>query len=187
MGFFLAGWIGFAQPLHADIYVYCDKSGVYYFTNSPNSPKYHLFCRELKGDKPAATLASSRYDDLITKASEAHGVSFCLLKAIIRAESGFNPKAVSPKGAMGLMQIMPETVKRLDVTDPFDPWENIMGGARYFKTMLERFGGTLRLAIAAYNAGPDVVDQYGGVPPYPETQKYVKQVLRFYNHYKKLR
>jgi soluble lytic murein transglycosylase len=187
VGFFLAGWLGLAPLLHADIYVYRDRNGICYFTNVPTSPKYHIYCRERKGNQRAGARVSSRYDDLITRASEVHGVSFCLLKAIIRAESGFNPNAVSPRGAMGLMQIMPKNAKRLDVSDPFDPWDNIMGGARYFKTMLKRYDGTLRLAIAAYNAGPDTVDQYRGVPPYPETRNYVKQVLRFYHYYKKTR
>lgn len=100
-----------------------------------------------------------------------------LVLRVIEAESGGNPRAVSPKGAMGLMQLMPETARALGVSDPFDPVQNIEGGVRYLSHLLQRFGGDLRLALAAYNAGPGRVQQYGGVPPFPETQRYLERIL----------
>ena len=170
--------------LYADIYMYRDQNGVLHFTNVPTSPKYQIYIRERRVRR-LKTNASRRYDHLIIRASEKHGVSFSLLKAIIKAESDFNPKAVSKRGAMGLMQIMPENVRLLHIKDPFDPWENIMGGTRYFKEMLRRYPGRLPLAIAAYNAGPQAVDRYNNIPPFPETRQYVKKVLRYYKAFKK--
>ena len=169
---------------YADIYMYRDQNGVLHFTNVPTSPKYQIYIRERRVRR-LKTNASRRYDHLIIRASEKHGVSFSLLKAIIKAESDFNPKAVSKRGAMGLMQIMPENVRLLHIKDPFDPWENIMGGTRYFKEMLRRYPGRLPLAIAAYNAGPQAVDRYNNIPPFPETRQYVKKVLRYYKAFKK--
>lgn len=106
-----------------------------------------------------------------------------LLKAIAKVESSFNPKAVSPKGALGLMQLMPTTAELVGVNDPFDPFENLRGGALYLKKLLEEFGD-LELALAAYNAGPEKVRAYGGIPPYPETRSYVKDVLYYYTLYR---
>jgi soluble lytic murein transglycosylase len=170
----------------ADIYRYIDESGVMHFTNTPTSStqKYQLFLRE----KPKINnrYSSKKYDDLITQAAERYGVSFPLLKAIIKAESDFNPKAVSSKGAKGLMQIMPENFKRLGIKDPFDPKENINAGTRYFKQLYERFNGKLALSLAAYNAGPKAVDQFKTIPPYEETEQYVERVLKFYYNYKNL-
>lgn len=181
----IAVWMFFstAPDVYADIYMYRDRNGVFHFTNAPTSPKYQLYIKEREREQ-FDTASTSSYDHLITQASTLHGVSFSLLKAVIKAESGFNPNAVSKKGAMGLMQIMPDNFKLLNVTDPFDPWENIMAGARYLKRMLDRYKGTLRLALAAYNAGPGAVDQYNGIPPYPETQHYIEQVLKYYHLFK---
>jgi len=122
---------------------------------------------------------SDRYDHYIEKASKIHGVSFPLIKAVIKAESNFNPHAVSRKGALGLMQIMPCNLRDFDISDPFDPWENILGGARYLRDMIRRYG-QVSLALAAYNAGPSTVDEYNDIPPYPETQDYVRRVMRYY-------
>jgi soluble lytic murein transglycosylase-like protein len=105
------------------------------------------------------------------------------VKAVIKAESRCDPTAVSPKGAMGLMQLMPSTVESMGVKDPFDPRENIEAGVRYLKWLLERFNGNIGLALAAYNAGPTRVKRFGRVPPYRETREYVKKVMRFYQDY----
>jgi soluble lytic murein transglycosylase-like protein len=178
----------FAPPALADIYRYIDENGVMHFTNAPTSSsnEFKLFIRE-RSKKPApAWYYSEKYDDLITQASERFGVSFPLLKAIIKAESDFDARAVSKKGAMGLMQIMPQNFKLLGLKDPFDPTQNINAGARYFKQLYERFKGKLALSLAAYNAGPTAVDRYKTIPPYEETEQYVKRVLKYYYNYKNL-
>jgi soluble lytic murein transglycosylase len=173
-------------PVEADIYRYIDEKGVMHFTNAPSSSiqKYRLYIKE----RPQVTqrYSSEKYDSLISDASERHGVSFPLLKAIIKAESDFDPHAVSKKGAKGLMQIMPENFKPLGIRDPFDPWQNINAGARYFKQMYDRFKGKLALSLAAYNAGPTAVDYYKTIPPYEETEEYVRRVLKYYYNYKNL-
>ena len=170
---------------YGDIYRYIDENGVMHFTNTPtaSNKNYKLFLRE----KPKVNLrySTKKYDDIIAKAARQYDVAFPLLKAIIKAESGFNPRAVSKKGAKGLMQIMPENFQLLGIKDPFDPSQNIHAGARYFKQMYDRFG-KLALSLAAYNAGPKAVEQYKTVPPYEETEEYVKRVLKFYHSYKNL-
>ncbi len=175
------------EPLQADIYFYTDKNGVRHFTNAPTSSKYKPYAREPRRRRPTTWRAynNKKYDNIITMASQNSGVSFPLIKAIIRAESGFNPRAVSKKGALGLMQLMPENVRLLRIRDPFDPWENIMGGTQFFKKQLRHYNGEVKLALAAYNAGPNAVDHYKGIPPYKETQNYVKKVIHFYKAYKK--
>lgn len=127
------------------------------------------------------TRAASRaapFLDLIRKYADQHGVDAQLVQRVIEAESGFDPACVSNKGAMGLMQLMPDTARDLGVADPFDPEQNIEGGTKYLAQMLERFQGDRRRALAAYNAGPTVVAEHGGIPPFPETRRFVAKVLR---------
>lgn len=126
-----------------------------------------------------ATLSQAPGDirDMIAAAASSAGVDSDLLEALVQAESDFNPKALSPKGAAGLTQLMPGTARALGVSDPFDPSQNLAGGAKYLAQMLRTFGGDERLALAAYNAGPGAVRKYGGVPPYEETRNYVDRIM----------
>ncbi|MFH1974767.1 MAG: lytic transglycosylase domain-containing protein [Pseudomonadota bacterium] len=171
-----------------DIYKYIDENGVIHFTNVPtdSSYQYSLFIKEMT-QKPTLTLSrysSNVFDEMITEASQKHGVSFPLLKAVIKVESDFNPRAVSRAGALGLMQIMPANAKAFRMRDPFDPRENILTGTKYFRGLLERFNGKLHLALAAYNAGPTVVDRYNRVPPIKETEDYVERVMKYFQLFK---
>lgn len=166
-----------------DIYRYVDRNGVIHFTNTPTSSKYQLYIRD-RGRVEKPEKDRERFDPVIQEASRRYGISFPLLKAMIQVESDYDLRAVSSKGAMGLMQIMPDTADLLDIRDPFDPRENIMGGTRYLKMMLERFNGELPLALAAYNAGPGSVDRYNRIPPYQETESYVKKILDHFNRFK---
>ncbi|WP_051617722.1 lytic transglycosylase domain-containing protein [Desulfofundulus thermocisternus] len=132
--------------------------------------------------KPAAAgsnerpSGAGRYDALFDRVAAKYGLEPALLKAVARVESSFNPHAVSPAGAVGLMQLMPATAAAMGVRNPLDPGENLEGGARYLKSLLEKFNGNVELALAAYNAGPGAVQRYGGIPPYRETQQYLQRV-----------
>lgn len=170
------------RPLFADVYMSIDSNGVIHFTDAPTASGYRLYIKE----RPQKSPSSEKYDHLINEASARVGLPFHLLKALIKVESDFDSQAVSRAGAMGLMQIMPENVKALKIKDPFNPRENIMGGAFYLKTLMERFEGKLPLALAAYNAGPSMVDQYSGVPPIKETREYVEKVMKYYYQYKNI-
>ncbi|RKX20380.1 MAG: lytic transglycosylase, partial [Candidatus Zixiibacteriota bacterium] len=142
----------------ADIYMYIDSSGVLHFSNVPTSSQYRLYIKE----RPERTIDggnSKNYDRIIKEAAKTYGLSEPLLKAIIKAESNFDPRAVSKKGAKGLMQIMPQNFTALNIRNPFNPRENIMGGAKYFKTLHTRYNGKIPLVLAAYNAGPNMVDK----------------------------
>jgi soluble lytic murein transglycosylase-like protein len=180
----------------AGIYKYVDERGVIHFTNCPRDPEFKLYIRDSKDDPslPGARPTtpsyavnikdSTSYDPLINEFCQKYGVDSALIKAIIRAESGFNPIAVSRKGARGLMQLMPETASRVNVSNPFNPRENIEGGVRHFKYLLSLFNNDLKLSLAAYNAGENLVTQLGDIPPYRETIDYVQKVLEFYRSYK---
>jgi Transglycosylase SLT domain len=122
------------------------------------------------------------YSDVISAAAKDTGLPENLIRDVIAEESNFNPRAISPKNAQGLMQLLPQTAARYSVANVFDPKQNIEAGARYLKDLLARYSGDLKLALAAYNAGPDVVDRYAGIPPFPETQKYVAHITASLAH-----
>src|SRR5213592_141788 len=153
------------------------------FTKTPTGPSYQrlaLTQATTPGSRQPSRVDHGAYSREIAEAAARHAVPERLIWAVIRAESGFDPRAVSRQGARGLMQLMPETAAMLGVRDAFNPRENIDAGVRHLRALIERFRNDLRLAIAAYNAGERAVAVYGGVPPYPETREYVTQVLRFY-------
>ncbi len=163
--------------LEAAMYSFVDQQGRLHFTNVPADPRY----KAVPGyDSVQTAAAQGRYGQLIRKAAKEYGLDPELIRAIIKIESSFNPYAVSEKGAMGLMQLMPETAKEMDVRSPFEAAENIMGGSRYLRKMLNLFDGDLRLGLAAYNAGPNKVRENGSVPKIPETERYVEKVIREY-------
>jgi soluble lytic murein transglycosylase-like protein len=177
-----------ATPSSAGIYRYIDERGVIHFTNCPRDAKFKLYIRESREDVGSGSSSfkgdSNQYDSLISEFSKKYRVDFALIKAMIRAESGFNPFAVSRKGAKGLMQLMPETASRMNVSNSFNPRENIEGGVRYFKYLLSLFKDDLRLSLAAYNAGENLVGELRSIPPYRETVDYVRKVLSYYQSYR---
>jgi soluble lytic murein transglycosylase-like protein len=182
--FFWVGIVVFAMPLssRADIYKYVDEKGVTHYTNLPTSPKFKLVLKEKRVQFDLGP-QFEKYDQLILKAAERYGVDYALVKAVIKAESNFNHLAVSRVGAKGLMQLMPTTASYLQVNDSFHPDDNIDGGVRYLRYLLNVYNGNLRLALAAYNAGEKAVYRYHGVPPYKETRTYVNRVLQYYQEY----
>jgi len=174
-----------ANIVHADIYKYVDEEGVLHLTNVPtdHKVKYVLILKE-KRILFNANIDVTKYDELITNAANKFKLDSALIKAIIKAESNFNHRAVSRVGAQGLMQLMPSTATALNVDDSFHPEKNIEGGARYMRYLINTYKGDLTLALAAYNAGEKAVAKYNyNVPPYRETQNYVKRVLSFYKSY----
>ena len=174
-----------ANVAHADIYKYLDKEGVLHLTNVPSdhNAKYVMILKE-KRILFQPNIDVNKYDDLITKAADKFKLDSALIKAVIKAESNFNHRAVSRVGAQGLMQLMPKTASDLKVEDSFHPEKNIEGGARYLRYLLNTYKGDLTLALAAYNAGEKAVAKYNyNVPPYRETQNYVKRVFSFYKSY----
>jgi len=176
----------FVFPLASfgDIYSYVDQIGVYHFTNVPVSPKYKFKFKEKIESKKFLNKNYLKYDDIISYTANKYGVDSALIKAIIRAESNFNHRAISPKGAQGLMQLMPDTAYKMDVIDPFNPVDNIEGGVRYIRYLLDLFNGDLSLALAAYNAGIKEVRRFNGIPPFRETREYIRKVLKFFRLYK---
>jgi soluble lytic murein transglycosylase-like protein len=172
-----------AQPAFGQIYTWRDDAGHLVLSNQPRTgavevPTYAVPGRSMMRTTTGPDKSSARvqYDDLIEHHAANHGLSADLVRAVIQAESGFNPHAVSPKGAIGLMQLMPVTARELGVTDPFRPDDNIRGGVLYLAQLMARFDQNLELALAAYNAGPGNVERYGAVPPFRETRAYVRKI-----------
>jgi len=172
--------ISFCTPALSDIYRYKDENGVWHFTNVKNDQRYRLYIRTPRMNSAGYI---SKYASIIDQASSHFGVAPLLIRAIIKTESDFDHRAVSHRGAKGLMQLMPKTAGDMEVRDPYDPEENIFGGTRYFSQLLARFKD-VKKALAAYNAGPDLVEKYQDVPPIPETRAFVDKVMRYYRHYK---
>jgi len=178
----LLATIVWAAPAGAETFKLTAPDGTVHFTNAPTDPQYQRMGVTSGTDAGWLRLPdgdTAPYLQEIRDAAERHGLPFKLVSAVIRAESGFNPRAVSPKGARGLMQLMPTTAATLGVRNSFDPRQNIEGGVRHLRSLIDRFIN-LPFALAAYNAGEKAVVQYGGIPPYPETQDYVTKVLYFY-------
>jgi len=177
-----------AVAAHPKIYTYVDADGQRHYTDVPDNNRYRLLVlspndRTVSGDRyDSALLAkASRYDSIIEKAAISASVEPNLLRAVIVVESGFNSRAVSKRGAMGLMQLMPATAMRFGVSNPYDPRENVHAGAQYLKFLIDRFGQDVRLALAAYNAGEHEFDRNGGqIPPFTETMAYVPRVMKIY-------
>lgn len=179
----------FSQELRAEIYSYVDSEGVIHFSNVPTSRKYRYIGPETSANFyiPFTSSETGNYDPIIQQASKIYNIRSELIKAVIHAESNFNPKAVSSAGACGLMQLMPDNIERFNVRNPFDPQENVMAGACYLRQLMDKYDSDLTLTLAAYNAGPGAVDQYQSIPPYPETENYVGKVLKYYNQFKSSR
>lgn len=196
----------------AEVYRFVDDQGVVHLTDSPTSRSYAKYRPTIHGSGKGISIITRRssilglgrreiryamsslrlpegrpepssYDALIERAALRHGVPAALVKAVVKTESNFQRHAVSRAGAQGLMQLMPQTAAELGIQNPFSPEENLHGGTRYLRTMIDRFGGDWKHALAAYNAGPGAVDQYGGIPPYRETREYVERVLHYYRRY----
>jgi soluble lytic murein transglycosylase-like protein len=203
--FALALVLWMAAPLaRAAVYTYTDREGVVHFTNNRDEAgarEYHPGDDLGFGGEPAKmkfantprmwapvevqNKKSSKYDDMIRRAANRYRLPVALVKAITAAESGFNPQAHSHAGACGLMQLMPATAAEMEVTDIYDPEQNVNGGARYLRYLINAFDGDVKLAVAAYNAGPNLVSKLGRVPNIPETKGYVKRVLSLYKGYRK--
>jgi len=169
-----------SSPSQGDVYRFKDSNGVWHFSDTRSDARYHLY---LKSRGLSGKQYLKEYDGIIQKAAEQFGVEVTLIKAIIKAESSFNPNAVSKSGAQGLMQLMPDTADDMKVGDPFDPEENILGGTRYLSLLLKRFNRDKRLAVAAYNVGPTTVAKHAAVPPIPQTRQFVDRVMRFYREF----
>lgn len=179
-----------AGTARADIFMFTDGSGVTHYSNVPVDPRYvDVISEPLSAAVSAAPAAEWRkraaaYSDLINEAADRAKINPALLRAVIAVESAFDPQAVSPKGAQGLMQLLPSTARRYGVHRPFDPRDNLHGGASYIKDLLRHYGNDVELALAAYNAGEDAVERFGRtIPPYPETRAYVPAVLKFYRRF----
>lgn len=185
--------VGLSGTAAADIYSYTDANGVIHFSNHAGGPgKLYMHADAPHAAGPAVmpqdhdVARFTRYDDLIHEACALYQIPEQLVRAVIKVESDYDPRAVSVAGARGLMQLMPDTADRLQVRDINDPRENIFGGVRFLRILANDFNGDLSLTVAAYNAGEDAVIRYGGIPPYGETQNYVVKVTSFYHRYRTL-
>ncbi len=173
--------LGFSAYARADIYKFVDKDGVIHFTNVPVDTRFKALGWEEEFDRYIGG-----YEAVIQKMAARYGVESSLIKAVIKAESNFDPSALSRKGAIGLMQLMPATAADLNVSDPYNPHENIEGGTKYLRYLTKLFDNDLKLVVAAYNAGENAVIRYGrNVPPYKETKNYVKRVTTYLASYRK--
>jgi soluble lytic murein transglycosylase-like protein len=181
--FFLLYQLLTVATVLADVYVHKDKDGILTFTNVPNHSGFRRVLRESISPLPGQTYTSN-FENFIVSASSRHSIDPDLIRAVIKTESDFNSNARSSKGAMGLMQLMPDTARQHNVLDAYNPLENIEGGARHLRLLLSRYRGNLELSLAAYNAGINAVERHGGIPPYAETRQYVRRVLHFYDGYR---
>ena len=186
--FFIVIFIITSSFLNAEtIYFYKDKNGVLHFTDIPDNPHYRPFIFESsfinENQFEYNLINKNQIEKILKRYCEIYNVDYNLAYSILKVESNFNPYAVSKKGAKGLMQIVPVTQRELEIFSPFDPEENIEGGVRYIRKLMDKFK-KIELVIAAYNAGPNAVIKYHGIPPYRETKNYVKKVLRLYNKLK---
>lgn len=182
--------VSFVEPAQAGIYTFTDANGVIHFTNVPSTPRYADMKRVAYLPETAFPRArpvdSDRFTPLVEKAAHEHQIDEALLRAVIAVESGYDPNAVSRKGAVGLMQLMPDTARRYGVRNMYDPAQNIQGGARYLRDLMGKFNNDLPLVLAAYNAGEDAIAQHGNrIPPYRETRTYVPRVMDFYRQYQR--
>jgi soluble lytic murein transglycosylase len=182
IGLVAAAWLLLAEALPAaagDVfYSYVDRHGTIHFTNVPTDPRFKRIVQ--RSPYFRHRLSPAQLEQAISHHAQRHRLEPALLRAVIKAESDFDPYAVSRAGAVGLMQLMPHTAGRLDVRDSYDPEDNIGGGARYLRYLLNRYEGNLVLALAAYNAGEKAVDRHQAVPPIQETRLYVAKVLSYY-------
>ncbi len=172
---------------HAEIYRYIDKNGVIHFTNLPQNKSYKKIMSgktknnsRLKSRRPHKP-SSSDYSHIVNNTSKKYNIEPSLVNAVIEVESNWNSKAISKKGAQGLMQLMPATAEEFNIINPFNPEENIEGGVQYLRYLMDKFNGDIALTLAAYNAGPKRIEKFKGIPPITETRKYVKRVLSIYN------
>jgi len=181
-----------ALPVRAEVYLYRAPSGALKFSNAPVATDFELYSPTATtwyrnwGNSPLGGIGGERrraFDKIIREAAYRHGVDEALVKAVIRVESDFHARAVSPKGALGLMQLMPATARLRRVQRVFEPRDNVDGGVEHLRYLITRYNGNLTLALAAYNAGEAAVDKYGGIPPYAETQGYVTRVLAYHKRY----
>ena len=166
------------QATTAEIYQFIGSNGTISLTNVPSDPRYRKI--EIESSRFHTTLSERELEPVIRRHSSQHRLHPALIRAVIKAESDFDPRAVSRSGAIGLMQLMPQTAVRLDVRDMYDPDDNVGGGTKYLRQLLDRFHGNLPLALAAYNAGENAVDHYQALPPFDETRQYVRKVLLYY-------